>query len=47
MMMWPEVRPAGSFVEGRPETHRTSFLCGSVTSLVSLEGHHHNGMATF
>ena len=47
VMMWPEVRPAGSFVEGRPETHRTGFLSGSVTSLVSLESLHHNGMASF
>ena len=47
--MWPEIRPAGSFVEGRSGTHKTGFTGGSVASLVALDadGQHRNGMATF
>ncbi|XP_070185588.1 disco-interacting protein 2 homolog C-like isoform X1 [Littorina saxatilis] len=39
-MVWPEIRPAGSFVEGRKETHKTGLTSnrGSLVSLSSLPG---------
>ena len=42
-MVWPEVRPSGSFVEGRPETHGNIATGGSVSSLASIHSQGQDG----